>query len=94
MPETMSNAGKPLLLPATPRPGDFPLGSMQSRAAARLEVERIKRMPKPMVRIFENGVLQKEYECEGMKEGITMHIEHIGEGCGGQADADSKGMNR
>src|SRR5215470_2872440 len=78
MPETVSNAGKPLLLPATPRPGDFPLGSMESRAAARMEVGRIERKPKPMVRIFEDGALTTEYEYDGEK-GITVHIEHIGE---------------
>src|SRR5262250_3059443 len=46
--------------------------------AMRAEVERIKRKPKPMVRIFQNGVLETEYECEGMKEGINVYVEHIG----------------
>ena len=62
----------------TPKPGDFPLRSLDSRLAMRAEVERIKRKPKPMVRIFEDGVLETEYEREGMKEDIIVHIEHIG----------------
>jgi len=40
MPETMSNAGKAPLLSATPKPGDFPIGSSESRAAARMLAER------------------------------------------------------
>jgi len=51
---------------------------MESRAAARMEVGRIERKPKPMVRIFEDGALTTEYEYDGEK-GITVHIEHIGE---------------
>ena len=66
------------MLPATLRPGDFPLGSMESRAAARTELERIKRMPKPMVRIFEDGVLQKEYACDGMEGDFNVYVEHTG----------------
>ena len=57
----------------TPKPGDFPLHSLDSRMAMRAEVERIKRKPKPMVRIFEDGVLKTEYECEGM-EGVGFSV--------------------
>ena len=74
----MSNPGKIPLLFATLRLGDFPLGSMESRAAARTEVERIKRMPKPMLRLFENGVLQKEHACDGMEGDISVYVEHVG----------------
>jgi hypothetical protein len=32
----MNNPRKVPFLPATPKPGDFPIGSMESRAAARV----------------------------------------------------------
>jgi len=73
----MSSAGKTPLLSATLRLGDFPLGSLQSRAAARAAiVQRCKLKPK--VRIFENGVLKTEREHDG-EEDFTVNIEHIAE---------------
>lgn len=42
-----------------PKPGDFPVGSMESRAAARSRLERANR-EKPMFRVFENGILVTE----------------------------------
>jgi hypothetical protein len=77
--KTTDNARKVRLLPVTnetPEPGDFPLGSLQSRAAARALAQYCK--PKPKVRIFENGVLKKEYEYDG-EEDFIIGIEQIGE---------------
>jgi hypothetical protein len=60
------------------KPGDFLLGSGESRAAARAMLEQAKRKPKPMVRIFENGVLKTEREHNG-EDDFTVNIEHIAE---------------
>jgi hypothetical protein len=49
-----------------PKPGDFPLGSVESRAAARSLVQQ-KAEIAPRVWIFHNGALAHEYENEGME---------------------------
>lgn len=46
--------------------------------AMRAEVERAKREPKPMVRIFDEGALVDEYECQTMEESITVNIVAVG----------------
>jgi len=68
---------KPHHLPATLRPGDFPLGSARSRAAARAAVVQWCES-KPKLRVFENGVLKTEHECDGEQD-INVYVECIGE---------------
>lgn len=77
----MNNKRKTQSLPVAdrdPKPGDFPVGSVQSRAAARTRLERAAREPKPKVQIFQNGVLQAEHECDGMEESITVNVICVG----------------
>lgn len=60
-----------------PKPGDFPLGSMKSRAAARSQLQQ-KTNAVPRVRIFEDGVLVQEYAYEGMKGDVILYVNNIG----------------
>jgi hypothetical protein len=55
----------------TPRPEDFPIGSLESRAAARAFAEA--RRP-AMVRIFSFGKLEHEYECDDCDDDINVYI--------------------
>ena len=59
----------------SPRPEDFPIGSLESRAAARVYAEA--RRP-AMIRFFDEGVLTHEYECEGCENDIDVRIIRIG----------------
>ena len=59
----------------TPRPEDFPIGSVESRAAARAFAEA--RRPK-MVRIFRDGKLECENECEDIDKDIVVNISTVG----------------
>ena len=58
-----------------PRPEDFPIGSVESRAAARAFAEA--RRP-AMVRIFSDGVLEREYEYEDGDRDIVVNIGTVG----------------
>ena len=59
----------------SPRPEDFPIGSLESRAAARAFAQ-VKRPP--MIRLFDGDVLTHEYECEGLEENIDVQIIKVG----------------
>ena len=56
----------------------------------RAEVQQAKREPKPMVRIFQGGSLVTEYDCEGMKEDITIHITNAGDDRGESLSAPQR----
>jgi hypothetical protein len=68
-----TNAGKSLNLSATdsaPKPGDFPLGSPLSRAAARAKVERMEQASKTddtVVRIVGSDGKVKYFSPDGEK---------------------------
>ena len=56
MDNEINNLGKPksvlLNTDSEPRPGDFPLGSLKSRAAARAKLEQIKNDPGEVIQII------------------------------------------
>jgi hypothetical protein len=58
-----------------PRPEDFPIGSIESRAAARAFAEA--KRPR-MFRLFRDGVLSEERECEGIELDIHVNIIRVG----------------
>ena len=62
----------------SPRPEDFPIGSIESRAAAKAYAEA--RLPS-MIRLFDEDKLIHEYECEGCENDIEVRIIHVGSGC-------------
>ena len=62
-----------------PNPGDFRLGSMESRAAARALLEGANREKKRMYRVFEDGILVTEVPHDwDIEEDFTLIINHLG----------------
>jgi hypothetical protein len=54
---------------------DLPIGSVESRAAARAFAEA--RRP-AMVRIFSDGKLECEHECDDWDDDINVYISRVG----------------
>ena len=87
----MNNSRKKQFLPvahAGVKPTDYPLHSPQSRAAARMMKADRENAPKPMIRMFDEGRLVQEYECEGLDKDWIVRLQHIGGEPGEERSAD------
>jgi hypothetical protein len=71
---------------STPKPGDFPIGSVDSRAAMRAMIEGEKRDPGKALRVTlersGEGII-KQYEVAGPDDGVTHELRVILERVGG-----------
>ena len=62
---------------STPKPGDFPIGSVESRAAMRAVIEEKKRIPKNVRRIIlerDGVVAETATECGPGEGGSELHV--------------------